>query len=159
MCMGLDATVYCNCYETGRLRTPPPPSASVYVYEDGSLACGNVEAEKEFDEWLENGACEHKGGVAIGHYLGNLTRVGLVREGLREYADTFPMMLGKVVYNGVHCGDYIGLDEIERLREEVLRLESIHSAEPRHERALRYFEEQMHELIACALQMKKPIAF
>jgi hypothetical protein len=157
--MGLDAAVYCNCYEAGRLRTPPPPSASVSVWEDGSLYCINKEALKEFDEWLENDDCEHEGGIALAHYLGNTTRTGLVREELRKFANDFPMILDKVIGSGIHCGDYIRLDEIESLREEVDHLGAIHSAETRREQVLCYFEEQMNELIACSLQMKKPVAF
>lgn len=36
--MGLDATVYCDCFETGRLKELPP-NPSVFVSDDGSLDC------------------------------------------------------------------------------------------------------------------------
>jgi hypothetical protein len=87
--MGLNAAVYCNCYETGRLRTPPPKSASVYVAEDGGLACRDVEHFAEFDEWLESDACEHKRREALCHYIGNLALVAFLRAELGKSADAF----------------------------------------------------------------------
>ena len=37
--MGLDAFVFCNCYEKGKLREPPPRPGLVFVTENGSLDC------------------------------------------------------------------------------------------------------------------------
>jgi hypothetical protein len=35
--MGLDAVVYCDCYERGRVRGPPPQPESVYVDANGQV--------------------------------------------------------------------------------------------------------------------------
>src|SRR5437773_8809051 len=106
--MGLDATVYCNCFETDRLKELPPDSTIIYVSADGSLDCrsDNMEVLLAFDQWLQNHACEHESGIFIHHRIGNIALVGLLREELRRESNKFPILLEKVLYNGVHAGDY-----------------------------------------------------
>jgi hypothetical protein len=59
----------------------------------------------------------------------------------------------------MHGGDYIEVLEVERMEEEISRLQAIRSDNPDDEKRLRKFEEQMRELVACSLEMKKPIVF
>ena len=35
--MGLDATVYCDCYEKGKARRPPPQPELVYLDENAQV--------------------------------------------------------------------------------------------------------------------------
>ncbi len=63
------------------------------------------------------------------------------------------------MYDGIHGGDFIGVDDVRRLQAELEPLSRIHSSYPSTERFLRNFEHQMNELIASALRVNKPIAF
>jgi hypothetical protein len=59
--VGLDATVYCDCFETDRARRPPPQPELVYIDENGqvSLKWDAPGADQfAFYDWL-NMACEH----------------------------------------------------------------------------------------------------
>jgi hypothetical protein len=97
--MGLDGTVYCDCFERGRLRSPPQPQWNVYV--DQSTARSNVyfdqsgsrtvglDEDLAFNQWNIT-ACEHEDGVLLHHYLGNIARVGLLREELSGQLASFP---------------------------------------------------------------------
>ena len=104
--MGLDATVYCNCFEVGRVKEPPP--CTVVVAADGSLDCksDDLDTDLSFAKWLLH-ACEHANGVLLHHRLGNMALVGLVRSELRQDELKFPVLLTKVLYNGTHAGDYL----------------------------------------------------
>lgn len=157
--MGIDAHVNCNCYEEGKLLTLPPYPEIVCVEENGELACRDLNQFSEFDEWLENHACEHRGGVALHYYLGNISLVAFLRKELEKNPDDFPQILAKVIYNGIHAGDYIPVDEVKVMQEEVARLSAVHSEDSEDEKILRNFEKQMTELVQCSLQMKKPIVF
>lgn len=157
--MGLCASVPCNCYETGRLLTQPPRPELVYVGEAGYLDCRNPEHYPEFYDWLENRACEHKRGQALLHYIGNIALVAFLRGELGKAGDAFPLILGKVIYDGMHGGDYLSVRDVERVRDEVARLQTLHGDSPEEEKYLREFEHQMRELVECSLKMGKPIVF
>lgn len=60
--MGLDACVFCNCYETGRIKCPPPDGVEVIVANDGSLDCKyeDVDVAIAFDSWMRDRACDHE---------------------------------------------------------------------------------------------------
>jgi hypothetical protein len=77
--MGLDATVYCNCFEMGMLREPPPCPDIVHVTPDGSLDCKSDDLDTllSFDRWLLERACEHENGILLHHRIGNLALVGV----------------------------------------------------------------------------------
>jgi hypothetical protein len=59
--MGLDAHVCCDCFERGRLRSPPPIGCNLSVCDDGSLVSGrdDLELQFAFDRWQQFNACEH----------------------------------------------------------------------------------------------------
>jgi len=88
--MGLDATVYCNCFETGTLKELPPCPA-VFVSDDGSLDCRSEDLNtlKAFDQWLWHRACNHQGGTFLHHRIGNIGQVGLLRGELQREAAAF----------------------------------------------------------------------
>src|ERR1700755_1448803 len=107
--MGLDAPVYCDCYESGRLREPPPNPDLISVVPDGSLDCRSDDLDTllEFDRWLLERDCEHENGVLLHHRIGNLAQVTLLRGELNREAGKVPIVLEKVVYSDTHAGDYL----------------------------------------------------
>ena len=54
--MGLDAFVFCDCYEKGELLEPPPRPELVYITETGRLECKSDDSIilEEFDLWLQD---------------------------------------------------------------------------------------------------------
>jgi hypothetical protein len=159
--MGLDATVYCNCFETGALKEPPPCPDLVYVAADGSLECRSEDLDTllGFDRWLHREACEHENGVLLHHRIGNLAQVGLLRSELRRKAEKFPILLGKVLYSGVHGGDYMPPDEVTRLRGELQHLAGFVPSNEANQEYVELFRRQVHELAEAALRVGKPISF
>jgi len=81
--MGLDAFVFCDCYEKGRLKRKPPNPDLVYVLPNGDLGCRS-EASKvleRFDNWREN-ACKHEAGMVARDYHGNEALIDSIRDEL-----------------------------------------------------------------------------
>ena len=158
--MGLDATVYCNCFERGLLKEPPPCS-SVFVSDDGCLDCRSEDLDSllSFDEWIGHRACEHPNGILLHHRIGNLAQVGLLRSELERDEEKFPILLTKVVYSGTHAGDYLTLKDIEALAIELNRLGSFVCSSPRNQEYIDWFRQQMLELVDAASRVTKPIAF
>ena len=159
--MGLDASVFCNCYERKHLRSQPPIGCTLSVSDDGSLDCGSddLELQIEFDAWQRGQPCEHQDGYLVAHYIGNIALVAFLREEIGRWPDRFPMVLSRVVFSGTHCGDFIPADEVSQLVPEVEALAALHCPDPQDEEFLRVFERQMNELVAGALRVSKPIAF
>ena len=159
--MALDAHVCCNCFERGRLRSPPPPGCDLSVSDDGGLLCGSddLEVQMSFDRWQQSGACEHEDGYLVAHRIGNIALVAELRNELSRWPDRFRMILSRVVYNGVHCGDFIPAAEVPLLVPEVGALADFHYSDPEMERFMRDFESQMRELVEASLRVGKPISF
>jgi hypothetical protein len=158
--MGLDATVYCDCFERGRLRTQPRPEWKVYVDRDGTRASAAepLTLQMAFDSWSMD-ACEHEDGVLLHHYLGNSAMIGFLGETLDPHAKRLPIVTSKVIYSGSHCGDFLTPAQVEQLALELEPLRRIYAPNPELEPRLRHFEQQLHELVDCALRVRKPIAF
>ncbi len=158
--MGLDATVYCDCFERGRLRTPPLPQWNVHVDQSGArfARTGSLDEYLAFDQWNVT-ACEHEDGVMLHHYLGNMTRVGMVREGLSGNATSFPILLGKVVHDGTHAGDFLSVGQVDSLCPELDALTRVRPTDERQAKCVRDFEAQLKELVAVSLRLRKPISF
>jgi len=161
--MGLDARVYCDCYEKGRLREPPPPDVLVRLAPDGGIESLRndcpIEAMIQFDDWRQHRACEHQGGVMLHHRLGNIGTVALLRTELQQEASLFPILMNKVLYNGIHAGDYLPVDLIPPLEREVESLARRRCNNRSSENFMKQFQTQMAELIAAAHAMSKPIVF
>lgn len=159
--MGLDAGVYCNCFERGMLLTPPPPGCNLSVGPDGGLLPGSddLEVEMAFDRWRMTAACEHEDGYLAWHHLGNIALVALLREELGQWPERFPMILSRVIYNGIHGGDMLTVTEVAQMFPEVEALAGVHSRTRDREQFLREFEAQMKELVATSMTVGKPIVF
>ena len=159
--MGLDATVYCNCFEAGKLREQPPAGLEVFVTENGSLACQNQDLESElaFDQWLQHRACVHTSGVLLHHRISNLALVASLRSELEREEELYPFLLKKVLYNGTHCGDFISHEDFPVLRAELIRLETFISSDKETAEYVAGFRTQMIELLEAAQAVSKPISF
>ena len=112
----------------------------------------------DFDRWNVR-ACEHEWGILLHHWIGNAATVGLLRATLSQHPELFQVTLSKIVYSGVHCGDYISADRVPALLPELRSLHEVHLDNTRDERLVRYFESQLRELVEAALQVSKPISF
>ena len=159
--MGLDATVYCNCFETGKLRNPPRADFDVYVSEEGGLECRNADLDTQiaFDAWRYNDACEHEDTTLLHHRIGNISLVGLLRHELDKKAEDFPIILTKFIYSGSHCGDFLTMDDIRELQHEMPRLKDFRCDDTESQTFVDGFYKQLVELIECATAVKKPIVF
>ena len=157
--MGLDATVYCNCFETGKIKEPPPESDLVFVTDGGSLECKSEELDTllAFDQWLHSRACAHQDGILVHHHIGNVALVGLLYEELKVAAKSYPILLGRVLYSGAHAGDYLAFAGVVNLHAEINNLSTLqHTA---NQSLMTTFQRQMQELVEAALSTGKPISF
>ena len=153
--MGLDAFVFCDCYEKGRLRESPPAGVTLCVQPDGSLGReqdgGTLESDLAWDEWREQRACEHGGGILLRHRLGNISLVGLLRAELQREAERFSILVTKVVYSGSHAGDHLPVEQIPALQRELELLREFRCTSRKSDGFMTEFREQMSELAATAL--------
>ena len=165
--MGLDATVFCDCFERGRLREGPPADCRVVLAADGDLYPANeetldidadVDLYVRFDQWRGR-ACSHEDGVLISHRIGNMALVAALRSVLEHAPARFPIILQRVIYSGTHAGDSIPATDIPSLSLEVSGLSSLHSPDSQMENIIRRFEAQMAELVKAAIEVGKPISF
>lgn len=159
--MGLDACVCCDCFEASRLRNPLPENVDVYISEEGRLECRNADLDTQlaFDRWRCLDACEHEDGVLLHHYIGDTTVVSMLHQELSSQSDDFPIILSKVVYSGLHSGDFLTAAQVFDLQTEISRLRVFRCSNSESQRAMDRFCSQMDELAKCALAVKKPIVF
>jgi hypothetical protein len=159
--MSLDASVYCDCFERGRLRSPPRLEWGVYVDEEGarSPATRDLDERVAFDSWNCRDACEHEDGVLLHHRLGNIALIGLFRKLLNAHVDRLPVIVKKIVYSGMHAGDSLSLEAVDQLGAELEELAQIHDKARQNEQFLRQFEQQLRELVECSRRVGKPIVF
>ena len=160
--MSLSAWVSCDCYETGKMKTPPPQPELVFL--DPETGAVHLQWEEQgadsrgFHAWLQS-ACEH-GPLAhlVSHHLGNIARIRFIRELFEQTPERFPTLLSKVVYNGVHDG-ILSLREVEDVAHELLAVRALHCSDPVCEEVVREFEVQMSELVEASRKVHKPIVF
>lgn len=160
--MGLDASVFCDCFEKGRLINAPPTGVALTVEPDGSLwyrgSSLSLESQFEFDRWRHS-ACKHPGGVLLHHRLGNISLIGMLRSELQRDASRFPILLGKVLYSESHAGDFLGVDLVPSLRAEVEALVEFRCSNRKTQEFMDQFHTQMSDLISASISVNKPIVF
>jgi hypothetical protein len=157
--MGLDAFVYCDCFERDNLRCNPPAGVKVEVAPTGELACrtSDEKAWHAFSAWKRAKACPHEGMILIHHRLGSTSHIDNLRVGLQKQSGRFPIILHRILYCGSHTCDWIAFHQIPALTEELKHLNPQPSdpvADP-----LRLFKIQMAELVIAAQMTRKPICF
>ena len=183
--MGLDAYVYCDCLEQGRLERPLPKDVSVRMQPDGYPVV--VKSGREIwddDPEADAFACEHTHRARLHHRLGNISLIALLRSELAREGARFPILLRRVIYNGIHASDHLPVNMIPDLRGEIERLKSFRCVGnfpasrvtrlawklfliPRYhytsaaeaDRFMHCFRLQMAELCDVASGIGKPIAF
>src|SRR5439155_27155168 len=158
--MGLDAFVFCDCYETGRLKRKPPDPDLVYVLPNGDLACRSKDSKllARFDRWREN-AREHQAGMVAGDWLGNAWLIGSIRNELSRRPRDFPTLLKRVIYSGTNCGDHLTLKLVAKLQMELDRLKAHLSGNKELDRGIQRLRRQLLKLVHASLKIGKPIAF
>jgi len=161
--MALDACVYCDCFETGKVKTPPPQPELVYVDPETGAVSLRWDApgadQHLFNDWRAS-ACEHgQFGELVSHRLGNIALIGFLRALLQNTPERFPTLLSKVLYNGTHICDVINLPDVELLAGEMPAVHALHCGDAEEEVLLRNFEKQMTDLIQAAKSAGKPIVF
>ena len=158
--MGLDAFVFCDCYEKGRLKRNPPDPNLVYSVPNGDLACRNKDSKvlDRFDRWRGK-ACEHEAGMVAGDWLGNASMVGSIRKELSRRPRDFPTLLKRVVCSGTHCGDHLTLKMVAKLQMELDRLKAHRSGNKELDRGIQKLRRQLQKLVRASIKIGKPIAF
>jgi hypothetical protein len=158
--MGLDAFVFCDCYEKGRLKRKPHEPELVCVLPNGDLGCRSKDSKllERFDRWREN-ACKHEAGMITGDYLGNESLIGSIRDELRRKPRKFPTLLNRVIYSGTHCGDHLTLRMVAKLQLELERLKAHHSSNKQLDREIQKLRRKLQKLVRASLKIGKPIGF
>ena len=111
--MSLDAYVRCRCIQEGRAKPHPNPELLIVDPLEGPQLREEATDDQweAHDEWLAD-ACEHQG-FAAEEFIGNVWLVEKIRNCLQKLQDvsrrTFPMLLDKVIYDGTHTGDLMGI--------------------------------------------------
>lgn len=162
--MTLDAYVYCDCYETGRLLRPPPNPELIFIELDGAIGLNLPDSDiatlpyQAFLEWQSSQPCEHSWGFLLHHHIGNIGHVSLLRHRLRQKVNLFPIIMQKIIYNGIHSGDYLSLETVVMLQNELDVLADFQAKMPEVS-DLPYFHQQLTDLVDAALSVQKPITF
>jgi hypothetical protein len=152
------------------------------ILPGGDLDCVSCDpaVQARFERWRQR-ACRHEDGYAASAALGNIASVTLLTTALRSVARRFPVLLGRVLYCGSHCGDHLTPRQVERLDAELRELAHVRLKEDvgldrrlrpvRLERAevrasgkeldgeLRRVRGELRRLVRVALRLGKPIAF
>ena len=157
--MGLDAKIFCDCFERGRLLNPPRPRWGIYVDEYGMRDAQNTKSINEFDKWNYRKGCKHEYGILVHYCLGNIWTIGTLRNIIKKHPKKFPIILKSVIYDGSHCGDWLTVEQVEEMKPEVDQLSDIQPADREKRSIVRGFEKQMKKLVKCSLRIKKPIVF
>jgi hypothetical protein len=158
--MGLDAFVFCDCYEKGRIRRIPPEFGSLYVLPNGSLEPRSDDPDvlERFDAWRVH-ACRHEEGMIAGDYLGNAGYIDWLWDAFWPIRKPFPVLLGKVIYCGTHTGDHLALRNVAKLAVELDRLKAYRISDKSLDKDLQLLRKKLQKLVRVALKTKKPIAF
>lgn len=183
--MGLDAFVYCDCLEKGRvagvmaegLHVKIEPDGHPWLYKHGKLV--------DHDHHDYNAySCNHTDRILVHHRLGNIGLVSLLRFELQRNHENFPILLEKVVYNGIHANDWLTVDVVKAMQIELEKLRAFPTQGTKSKvgffailskdlginksgylsakesaQLIEYFREQMLELSEASLSTGKPVAF
>lgn len=165
--MGLDAWVWCNCVETGQLVTPHPFPELLIVHESGAPEINSDDIEKvtAHDEWMYGSPCRHEDCTLLHHRIGNMSLVAGLRKAVSDLSDDaaaeYPVLWSEVIYSGIHCGDWLKVEEVKELKTELDRLGSrdLTQIDAEDAQFLRGFLQRIDELIEASLSVNKPIVF
>lgn len=158
--MGLDGQVRCRCIPDGLAKPHPFPERLALDETIEPFLTGNP----TLDDWLVhnrwfNDPCQHNGYIAQ-ERLGNGAAIAHVRELLPsvegEPSPRFPIMSGKVVYSGIHTGDYVPSNESAELLKEVDEASQFHGTWDVFDSE---FSASMKRLCEASIETRNPIVF
>jgi hypothetical protein len=99
-------------------------------------------------------SCSHSGHL-IDKRIGNIALAAHVRGFLEDNSpNEFPLRLERVVYDGVHSGDWIGARDVPQLMRETQKLRSLTS-----DRAIVEFTNDMMDIAEASIATGNPIVF
>ena len=160
--MSLNAVVYCDCVEQGRVTIPHPRPDLLFIDETGSPGIssddpGDIEAH---DRWESLRPCEHERFWLIERWLGNISLIETIRSLLKQQSSNpardYPVLFSKVIYEDSHSGDFLTTDAVQHLSDEVSRLSKLVNADNTTQVE---FLRKLTDLIRASLSVNKPISF
>ena len=140
--MGLDAVVYRN---RKHLQLGPDEETAQLIPDTGQVYFDNDETSRRHYDQLK----------AADIRLGNISKIAELRDEMIQLAGTTNMLYQKVLYSGSHSGDFVPLDELRLMLDEIRSVRR--TGKPSKE--LRRFLDQMEELIRTATNESNPIVF
>jgi len=146
--MGLDAVVY-----RSKVNLPFDPDAVGAVLDEstGEYYVSDLDLEPAFEQkfpWETR--------IAADKRIGNIALVGFLRDQASRVLDDRSIVLSRVLYSGVHCGDSIPIDQTFALRDELLQLGR---SAKQLDSDLKLFVTDMLELVEAARREGNPIVF
>lgn len=158
--MALDGFVRCTCIRDGKAKPHPFPERLAFD-EIGEPTLTGDPSDEEWeahDKWLGE-SCQHQG-FLLALFLGNITRVQNLRSFLRglqgKPGPRFPILLGKVLYDGTHTGDSIPSRQAAKLLQEVETV--LHSSDILADSEKEFFN-NMKQLCEASVATGNPIMF
>ena len=147
--MGLDAVVY------RRLEEIPFASGS----DLSSVRVDELTGEVHFEDF-EASAPRQEDTAAIKRRLGNMALVVTLHENISRilgHRGRNSLLLTKVLYDGTHAGDFIPIEDLDHLKDEVQFVRN--HVLPSASAELEEFLFTMGELISVSEQQGNPIVF
>jgi hypothetical protein len=163
--MSLNAVVYCDCVEKGRLTIPHPRPDLLFINETGSpdITSDDPLDIEAHDRWESLRPCQHEHFWLVERWLGNTSLIGSIRELMKQHlsdpAREYPALWSKVIYDGSHSGDFLTSDDVRKLSDEVDRLGRMENLPTTDTTLLVEFLRKLHDLIRASLSVNKPISF
>jgi len=158
--MKLQAYVFCNCFEQGRVKRPPPNPEIVGVLTNGDNRCFRPTPAQyqAYESWRLN-ACRHKYGTVTGGELGHRLPREVLHRAMLPHRRTFPIFVRKVLGCKPHTRfSHLTLKQVAKLQDALARLKKIHLSGRKLETELRCYCTQMRRLVRAALKYQQPIA-
>ena len=156
----LCAFVFCDCYEKGRLKRPPPNPEIVAVLPNGDLGYRSATPTQHeaFVAWRAH-ACCHPEGRVTGGKLGHALPIDVVRDAFSPHRRAFPIFVGKILDCRPHTrSSHLTIKQVHKLKAELDRLKTFQCGDRKIARELPYLRGQMKQLVRAALKFRKPIA-
>jgi len=155
--MGLDAWVHCNCIKEGN--APPHPFPELLAFDETGEPVLKGDGDIDLKLWLKHDkwyrdSCPHSG-YLVEKRLGNIAAVAYVRGFLEDNSPhSFPLLLERVVYSGVHTGDSVAARDVPRLMSETRKLQRL-----ANDPLIVEFTNDMVELAEASIATGNPIVF
>lgn len=163
--MSLNAVVYCDCVEKGRVMVPHPLPDLLFINETGAPDISSTDPREieAHDRWESLQPCQHEHFWLAERWLGNTSLIGSIRALIKQFssdpAREYPALWSKVIYDGSHSGDFLTGDDVRQLSDEVDRLSRVRNLPITDTTPLMEFLRKLEDLIQVSLSVNKPISF